>query len=605
MCGIIGIVAPKAGRLRDEVERGLSTLAHRGPDGGAIHVFDDCILGHRRLAIVDLERGEQPMLTPDRTTGITFNGAIYGFREIRKMLEKDVPFLTSSDTEVILALYRKHGRDLLTHLPGMFAFGIWDQSQQLLFAARDRFGQKPFFYAFGPDGELIFASEIKAIAATGLVQPELSRESLAHYLHRRYVPVGRTIWNNIHALPPAHFLTFQNGATTVRRYWDLPPVSEPLSVDHAVAEMRERLEESVRRHLVADVPVTAFLSGGLDSTTVVSIASRLHPGIRTLSFGYGSASELPWARESAERYGTDHLEVEDRDLDVGALLLESTTVFEEPHADPSDLANWEMCREVRKHGRVVLTGEGGDELLAGYRDLYTPLLEMERWQSRSAMLTLLASLAERISNRLRVPHEHPARRWMNGASRALRDYDIASSHRNRRGYFHPPDLARLGFQFTPPPVERLTDTVNDALRHDLRDLLPGNWLVRTDRASMAHGVELRSPFLDDDLASFCISLPSRLKITRDETKWILRRAFEADWTPAVRSRKIKQGFSPAWGPWLRRPGMDAIVRRVLNNPRHRLYDLLPFREITAMTDRQPARVWIILVLGLWVERWLP
>ncbi|HUO84826.1 MAG TPA: asparagine synthase (glutamine-hydrolyzing) [Thermoanaerobaculia bacterium] len=604
MCGIAGIVAPEAARFTGAIERAIGTLDHRGPDGEGIHAFSHCVLGHRRLAIVDLEGGRQPMLSADASLGVTFNGAIYGFREIRRSLEPEMEFRTRSDTEVLLALYQKYGTAMLDHLPGMFAFALWDDSTRTLFAARDRFGEKPFYFARGPEGELIFGSEIRAILATGLVVTEIDRESLAHVLCRRYVPVDRSIWKQIHSLPPAHALLFRDGELTVTRYWDLPPTTEPVSVPGAIEELRRLFQRSVERQLVADVPIASFLSGGLDSSTVVAIASGIRPGIRTISFGSAGATDLPYAREIAERYQTDHLEIHDHEVDVADLLERTSAIFDEPHADISSLPSYQICSTAAREGaKVILTGEGGDELLAGYRFWYQPLREMERWIHRPALLTAAASIAERTANRLGLSDRMGASRWFRGSRLTSRYGSISEAHRHQFLLFRQDELERLDLKLPPVLLTSETGTVNDALRDDVLDLLPGHWLVRTDRTSMACGVELRSPFLDVDLASFCVSLPSRLKITETEEKWILRRAYEKDWTDAVRRRK-KEGFNPRFDRWIRRPELQPLKRRILEDPAHRLWNLLPHKTLREIVGTRSRQIWILLNLGLWAEKWL-
>jgi asparagine synthase (glutamine-hydrolysing) len=386
------------------------------------------------------------MLGQDQNLAITFNGEIYGYREIKAKL-KEYEFHTTSDTEVILALYQLHGKDLLRHLPGMFAFALWDEREQSLFAARDRFGEKPFYYAWGPNGEFLFASEIKSLLATDLLKARLDHSALTHYLQRLYVHPHQTIYSNIFVLPPAHSLVLKNGQLRVERYWELPPTKEPISEAEAVAEFRRLLERAVDRQLVADVPVGTFLSGGLDSSSVVAAASQTHSGLRTFAFGFPDATnELPYAREIAELYRTKHTELEDKHLDLVALLKEMGRVYDEPFADSSNIPMYLISRAARPHVKVVLTGDGGDELLAGYDYWYRSLWQLEQETYAGARSLRLLRFSNRLLNqaRLRVPE---------GLERAARNstvnrhkQTIASAHLAQNLYFNNDELSRLGIR---------------------------------------------------------------------------------------------------------------------------------------------------------------
>lgn len=598
-----GIAGEGAARLGEPMRRALASLRHRGPDGEGLQSFPGCLLGHTRLAIIDLAHGGQPMLTDDGQTCVTFNGAIYGYRELRPDLEGGYRFRTASDTEVILALYRRHGEGMLAHLPGMFAFALWDERSRTLFAARDRFGEKPLYFARGPAGELVFASAIRAILATGLVVPELDRASLGQYLHHRYLPPDRTIWRNVSVLPPAHCLSLRDGELKVRRYWDLPPQRQDVRTEEAIEELRELLTRAVEKQVVAaDVPVAFFLSGGLDSSTVVALASRIRKPLTTITLDAEGSQDPPFARELSARYQTTHIEISDRGLDLGAAFLQMAEVFEEPLSDRATVSTWLVCREAREHAKVIISGEGGDELLAGYGNVYRPLEGMARWKSRPALLTSMASLAERVGNRIGLPQTLPVRRQIRGSTLARRYPSLAAAHRGQVEGFGIREIGRFGLPAPEAPAAGGGQALDSILREDVTQLLSGDWLVRTDRASMANGVELRSPMLDVNFASFCISLPERLKLGAREEKWILRRAFEDTWTPSIRRRE-KQGFQAA-DSWLERADMLPHVRRIFQDRGHPLWDLLPYDEVVKATAGKPRRRWVIFTLGLWVERWL-
>jgi asparagine synthase (glutamine-hydrolysing) len=559
-------------------------------------------LGHTRLSIVDLATGEQPMLAADGTLAITFNGEIYGFREIKKSLE-DYRFNTTSDTEVILALYETYGENLLQHLPGMFAFAIWDEREQTLIAARDRFGEKPFYYAWGPKGEFLFASEIKSLLASGLINPQLDHGALSHYLQRLYIHPHQTIYSNVLVLAPAHWLELKNGKLRVEKYWELPPLKEPISELDAIEECRRLLEKAVERQLVADVPVGTFLSGGLDSSSVVAAASRAHSRVRTFSFGFfDGTNELPYAREIANLYKTEHTELEDTNLDLVALLREMACVYDEPFADSSNIPMYLISRAARPYVKVVLTGDGGDELLAGYDYWYRPLWEIEQNLSHLAPSLRLMRLTNKILSPLRL---HAPKGLEQGALTFCQNrhrHAFHDAHLTQNLYFSDDELSRLGISANGKRKEEmLTGGVDSALRMDLSNYMPGDILVKTDRASMAHGLELRAPFLDVDFASFCISLPSRLKITDTEDKWILRRCYSQDWTESVRNRS-KGGFGAPVGRWLERKGVADLKRKILNDSRHSLFSLVSFEDSRQIVENNDYQTWILLTLGLWLEQ---
>ncbi|MEW5961407.1 MAG: asparagine synthase (glutamine-hydrolyzing), partial [Chloroflexota bacterium] len=378
VCGIAGIVAPQARQFQAELSCMVDTLRHRGPDGPGTYFFDNCALGHTRLSIIDLLSGQQPMFSPVSGAGIVFNGEIYGYKSLRVSLP-DYPFQTTSDTEAILALYDQYGPGLLSRLPGMFAFAIWDEAHQRLLCARDRFGEKPFYYTWGRKGEFLFASEIKALLASGLVEPVLNRAALAHYMQYLHVHPYQTIYQNIYTLPPAHSLHYEDGQLAVERYWSPPELQPKIELDEAIEQFQVLFDRAVASQLVADVTVGAFLSGGLDSSSIVVAASRHQARLKTFSFGFEDGiSELPFAKGVADLYQTDHTELADNHVDIGELLVTMQAVYDEPFADSSNIPTFLISRLARQYVKVVLTGDGGDELLAGYTFWYKPLIFMQK-----------------------------------------------------------------------------------------------------------------------------------------------------------------------------------------------------------------------------------
>jgi asparagine synthase (glutamine-hydrolysing) len=597
MCGINAIVAPSAGRFVDALARMNKRLAHRGPDGEGAHVFANCLLGHRRLSIVDLAGSPQPMLDATGTRGVTFNGEIYGYKEIRAAL--DYPFRTKGDTEVLLALYDKYGQEMMPHVPGMFAFAIWDDTSQTLFAARDRFGEKPLFYAEAPGGSLVISSELKGLLASGLFEPEIDRASLAHYLHFGFSPRGRTIYRGIYSLPPAHVLTYRDGRVEIRRYWDFPVARERVDEEEAIEEFRALFARAVRLQLVADVEVAAFLSGGLDSSSVVRAASRIQSGLRTISYGFEEPySELPYAAEVARHCGTRHQELRDAEQHLPDLVLRMADVYDEPFFDSSAIPTWLICRRAAEHVKVVLTGDGGDEVMGGYNFWYKPIIAMhERYPHRTAWRDI-AFIAARLAQRAGVRHpELDLFTRLYGMRRAAGPVPRAHAYQQR--VFSP---ARYTAWELPPAdlsvADRFPDEPGSMFRLDMEHYMPGDILVKTDRASMAHGLELRAPFLDVKVAEFCLSLPYNILIRKNVDKYILRSAMRSELPDRVFNRQ-KQGFGAPLSDWMVRC-KDLIEMYLYDRSRAlftHLRGLTP-RQVRAFGDREK---WCLLILSLWLE----
>ena len=606
MCGITGIVATGARRMLPLVQDMVQTLRHRGPDDIGVAEFDRCVLGHTRLSIVDIATGQQPMYSPSRKACIIFNGEIFGYKDVRKGLT-GYSFRTASDTEVILALYDAHGGECVRHLPGQFAFGLWDESKQSFLAARDRFGEKPFYYAFGPRGEFVFASEIKTILRSGLVPPRLDFVSLTHVLKNLYVPPERTIYENVFSLPPAHALEVADGKVRVWRYWDLPATRPDIDLGSAVEEFRRLFERSVGNQLVADVPVGAFLSGGLDSSTVVAVASGLKEGLNTFSFGFEDAeNEHPFAKGIAERYSTRHHELTAENVDLPAMVALMDSVYDEPLADSSTIPTYLISKLARQSLKVILSGDGADELFAGYHWWYRPLLQWQQDRRPTLPEDLIIRVIARLTKRLHHPSEG-AWQHRRARSQVRRDHaSIIEAHAGKPVQFTDRELARMlpgrypgyrsrtGFDW---PEE---NDLNDALKYDLSTYLPGDILVKVDRASMAHGLELRAPFLDKDFVEFGISLPSRLKLDSQRDKIILRESYQAAWTDPIRARG-KAGFGAPVTQWLRRPAMREYASSLLNDPGRRIFSLFSFDETRAVVAEGSQRTWILLVLAQWFE----
>jgi asparagine synthase (glutamine-hydrolysing) len=533
---------------------------------------------------------------------VTFNGEIYGYRDLRRDYA-NFQFHTNSDTEVILAVYKRHGVDAPKHLPGMFAFAVWDDDKQELLCARDRFGEKPFFYAIGRKGEFIFASEIKAVLASGLIDPRIDSNAIARYLQRQCARSDRTIYANVFSLPPAHVLRHRSGRTEIDRYWSFPEVKHDIDAQSAEEEFEALLNRAVRRQLVADVPIGAFLSGGLDSTTICCVASGMVDELMTFSFDFeGTHSEAEFARDAAAQFSSRHVELSVGKVDLALQVRLTQSVFDEPFGDTSAIPTYLLSREARKHVKVVLTGDGGDELFGGYA-WYKPLM----WMQRAGRVGLIRWTAERLANRLGqvvgLPGAAARELRIMGLGFGRRHRSLLDAHHEQMQFFSISELERLGLLNCDRGAEegdRLRNgSMDDVLRADVGDYMPSDILTKIDRASMSHGLELRAPFLDVDFASFCLTLPYRLKLSTETDKIILRKAYSASWPPSIRKRD-KQGFGVPLGRWFADEGIKELEQLTLRNSRAPIFDFLSFDEVNHILKvGDLMKRWTLLNLGVW------
>ncbi len=605
MCGIAGIVKPNldAEKYSSLVRGMIQKIAHRGPDAQTAYTGNDFSFGHARLSIVDLVDGKQPMKEADSQNVIVFNGEIYGYKNI-KANYAGYKFVTQSDTELLLAMYQRNGEKMLEELPGMFAFSIWDEKNKKLFAARDRFGEKPFYYAIGKNGEFVFASEMKAILSTGLVEPVLDISSLDFYLRRLYVHPHKTIFKNIFTLPAAHALCFENGKIRTWRYWNLPELNHQISFEEAKAKFIQLLDTAVQNQLVADVPVAAFLSGGLDSSTIVAIASKYKSNLTTFSFGFeGDKSELKYAEQIAKKYKTNHVILEEKEFDIAELLAKMHSIYDEPFADSSNIPTYLISKLASKHVKVVLTGDACDELMAGYNFWYRRIYEFEKAKDSSRANFYFAMLMRSMSYRLKLKSQMRYQNQVAGFADAEKFNSASEMHQLQRNIF---SAAQANSLFIKPideaNGESNLNTLNEILRDDVGNYMPGDILVKTDRASMANSLELRAPFLDKDFASFCISLPTNFKINDNTEKLLLREACGELWTHEIRQRK-KQGFAASVNEWLKIPSIVALKEKYLQNKSNKIFSVLKYDAVSSFYKRDDMQTWALLNLSMWMENY--
>ena len=584
MCGIVGIFDLYGKR---EIDRTLLTSMnqsqlHRGPDEGGLHLEPGIGLGHRRLAIIDLASGQQPLFNEDQSVVVVYNGEIYNFQSlVVELMQCGHQFRTHCDTEVIVHAWEQWGERCVERFRGMFAFALWDRNQQTLFLARDRLGVKPLYYAQLDNGSLIFGSELKAL----LVHPDLKRElnptAVEDYFAYGYVPEPKTVFKQVSKLAPGHTLFVRCGHALppTRRYWDVPFAPNPLQSEQAAAdELLARLREAVKIRLVAEVPLGAFLSGGVDSSAVVALMADIMPDpVNTCSISFGDPrfNESRHAQAVAARYQTRHhtLQVEHDDFD---LIDQLANLYDEPFADSSALPTYRVCQLAREQVTVALSGDGGDENLAGYRRY--------RWHLHEERLRTMLPLALRRPVFGLLGRVYPKADWAPKPLRAKSTFE-ALARDSVAAYFHgvslmsDPMRARL---FKPSfkhslnqyqAVEVLRDharqcPAQDALSRiqylDLKTYLPGDILTKVDRASMAHGLEVRAPLLDHELIEWISGLPPGLKLRGSEGKYIFKKALEPH-LPGEILYRTKMGFSVPLADWLRGP-LQQRLRHALLGP---------------------------------------
>jgi len=602
MCGIAGVVGPGAGHHEALVRKMVGALAHRGPDDSGVAVFDDAVLGSARLSIIDPEGGHQPLSAPGSGTNVVCNGEIYGHHRIRRQFA-DHPFRTGSDCEVVLPLHERYGDDLLPHLPGTFALAVWDDRHRSLLLARDRFGERPLYYALLDDGLLAFASESRALVAAGLVEPRPDPESVAHMLRQGYLPPDRSIWHGVNSLPHASRLRWtRETGPRVDRWWSAPALDRDVSQREAVEWFRTELDRAVQDQLESDVPIGALLSGGIDSTTIAALAARHHPDLHAFTFDMPGDSELEFARASAERHGINlHVFRPDTSRLVDDLQAVAS-VWDEPFGDSSALPTNLLCRFVREHVTVALTGDGADELLGGYLVWTRPCLEDDDPASGRATVAPQAARGQR----LRGAAKRLLGRGANGnGSAAAGGSAVARRYSTFRQYFDGGELRALGLPGVDAAQVDLSayryGSADDISRFDLDHYLPGDILVKTDRASMAHSLEVRSPFLDVAVAEGCLRLPSHHKVDADQEKLLLRRSFGDLWPADVANRR-KQGFGSPMSEWLALPDVAALKHAHLVDPASPLFDLVEHAPTQAHVAGDDQRTWNLLMLSLWWTR---
>ncbi|MEZ6130608.1 MAG: asparagine synthase (glutamine-hydrolyzing) [Planctomycetaceae bacterium] len=624
MCGIAGVLYTDPHRQADRrvLQQMGNAIAHRGPDGEGFFQAANVGLVHRRLAIIDLAGGNQPIANEDESVQVVFNGEIYNYPDLRSMLEaRGHRFLTNSDTEVLVHLYEDHGQDLVRHLRGMFAFALWDAKNRQLLLARDHLGQKPL-YVYRDNEKTVFGSELKAILAHPNIDRSISPEAVEDYLTFGVIGGTRSIFQRVQKLPAAHTWMLDSNAvtSTPTRYWQLSFENEVHTTD---AEWKRRIDEkihdSVKAHLIADVPVGAFLSGGLDSSAIVaSLAEIVSEPLQTFSIGFQEKqfSELPHAEAVARHFGTRHREqivTPDAVRDLDDLCF----FYDEPFADASAIPTMAVAKMASQHVKVCLSGDGGDEAFGGYARYSHDLQEAAIRDRIPAFVRKLAlrplsvvwpkfdwlPRPLRLKTFLQNVSADPAAAYANTISacrRGVRSGLLNPAFREQVCHHHPETVVEQAF------LSGHRDALSGMLAADTNFLLPDDFLTKVDRASMAYGLEVRPPLIDVPLMELAATMPSHLKVRDGSKKWILKELFESR-LPQQLVHRPKQGFELPTDDWLRGPLREQVQEIILNrnapiatyinsDQAARMY-----RSHCSHTGRFGQVLWSLLVLGRWLD----
>ena len=626
MCGIVGIANANSRSIdREVLEKMNRCIVHRGPDDDGFYINENIGLAMRRLSIIDVAHGKQPMHNESKTAWIVFNGEIYNFQELKKDLEKEGDkFYTNCDTEVVLHLYDRYGADCVQHLRGMFAFAIWDERKKSLFIARDRIGKKPLLYSHQPNGNLIFGSEFQALLAHPSVTREVNNEAIHHYLSYICVPAPLTAYRQIRKLEPAHWLEWKEGEIKTERYW-LPNFNKKIKISEPEAEEETMrlLREATKMRMISEVPLGAFLSGGVDSSMVVALmAEESSQPVKTFSIGFEEEdfSELKYAKRVAEHIGAEHHEFIVKP-DATEILPTLVAHYGEPYADSSAIATYYVARETRKHVTVALNGDGGDESFAGY-ERYFAMRLAEKYNQLPAFLR--GNLVEKVFNfvptsEIKRSRARDIKRFLKAASlpKVERYFQwVSAINRETKQNIYTEDFGKTVAEFD---SARFLQTwfakangmsiVDATMSTDQMTYLPNDLLVKVDIASMAVSLEARSPFLDHKVIEFAASLPEAIKIRGTETKYLLKKVASRVVPPEVLDRK-KIGFGVPLTHWFRGALKD-YLREVLLSEKSLKRGLVKPEAVRNFVEQHTTgkqdftnQLWTLLMLELWFQRFI-
>ena len=622
MCGICGIVSKDKQVSQSVIQKMASVMDYRGPDDEGYSFFGNAGLGHRRLSVIDITGGHQPMSNEDGTLFLVCNGEIYNFKQLRDLLEnKGHRIKTRSDNEVILHLYEEYKTECLKYLRGMFAFGIWDNRKKTLFLARDRLGKKPLVYSLYNE-DLYFASEIKALLEVNEISREIDHTAIDLYLTYQAIPSPYTVFKKIKKLPPGHFLIWNNGSIDIRRYWHIDFTKKlKLSDENQYMEaMWEKLKESTKIRMVSDVPLGAFLSGGIDSSTIVGLMSEFsdHP-VKTFSVGFEESdfSELQYARVVARRFNTSHNEFIVKP-DIISILPKLVWHYNEPFGDSSMVPTYYVARETKKYVTVALNGDGGDENLAGYtRYWQTQVLEkIYNIYKKNPFLR-----KEILKFFVRQYNRHPSStfnriwKWLDDVEKSGFDYAyarrlIAFSNDLKNKFYSEEMKEKVQNSDCLALVRDIWSSAGDIcllekmLATDFNLYLPDVLMVKMDIACMANSLEARSPFLDNEFVELVASFPADLKVRRMTSKYILKRKLKGFLPEEIISRK-KMGFGIPVGRWFRKELKQFVNEILLDNASLSRGYFDPQAVMKMVEDHtsgridHTSRIWLLIILEMW------
>ncbi len=605
MCGIIGFTWEDKELIRAMTQQ----VAHRGPDDAGYYTDKHVSLGHRRLSIIDLsKRGHQPMFNEDKTIVVIFNGEIYNFKHLKENLEKNHHrFASTSDTEVIIHGYEEYGPQICSKLKGMFAFTLWDIKKKLLLLARDQIGEKPLYYT-QQGTDILFASEIKALLAYKEITPAIDPQSLSDYLTLRYSPDGRTMFKHIKKLEPGNYLIHHAGKTIIKKYWDLPSFSSKSLPDSHLLE--KKIEETVHEKLMADVPIGVFLSGGLDSSAVVAALSKHAENIQTFSIGFkDKTDETRYAELVSKKFNTEHHEVFS-DQDASLKDLPSVVWhLDEPMADPASLPMYLLSREVGKKVKVALSGDGGDEVFGGYTPPNILNNIRQAFKVPHVARKHFGSLLKPLSSLLTYPHKQ----MLELSSEILKNKNIIDGY--KKLFYLPFEAEEKNQLLSSAWKKQITlSTVFDTLlsnekklyegtyQYYLKEWLPYDLLMKTDKMGMAHGLEIRAPFLDLNLVTYSLGLAPKYK----ENRFLFRKAIKHSLPREILKRR-KQGFTLPLSRWFTRKEFLARSQPHFNDLEQRgLFNTNVYQKILQNPEhfKNDHKLWVLLNLELWCKLYL-
>lgn len=622
MCGICGILFDdKSQRVDHKILSAMNqTMVHRGPDDEGIYIKGACGIAMRRLSIIDIEGGHQPLSNRNGSIHAVCNGEIYNYEELKEDLEsRGHIFKTRSDAEVIPHLYEEYGSDFISKLNGMFGLAVWDERKRRLILARDRMGQKPLYYT-KQNGVLLFASELKAILKYPGIKKEIDPVSLSKYLAYEYIPAPRSIIKGINKLEPGHMLIWQNQDISLKQYWDIPTDRIlSIGVEEASNTLKDLLKKSVKRHLISDVPLGIFLSGGIDSSTITYMATKLLPQnqVKTFSMAFGEKSfdESSYARRVANHFGTKHFENTCTPEDLLSLLPKVKHFLDEPIGDASIIPTYALSKFTREHVKVALGGDGGDELFAGYPTFEADkLVRFYQFIPKFMQRGLVEPLARTIPvSDADISLDFKIKQFVKGAS-----IPNEAKHFIWMGSFSPEEQKKI-------LVETIKEeTFDDVFRHlnKTKKADPGNdllylykklylsedILVKVDRASMACSLEIRAPFLDHHVVEFVSRLPYKMKLNGFTMKYILKRAMK-DLLPSGIANRPKKGFGIPIAKWIKGP-LKEMTLDLLNPDRIKRGGIFDANEVSKLLkDHLDSKVdnrkklWTLIIFELWQEKW--